>query len=72
VTDGEALPHAMPVAMVALRAFRAGRTVSADQAAPEYIRDKVAQTTAERMAAKAAQSPGHAPATQTPLREGGS
>lgn len=51
--DAEALPHAMPVAMAALRAFRAGRTVPADQAAPEYIRDKVAQTTAERMADKA-------------------
>jgi tRNA threonylcarbamoyladenosine biosynthesis protein TsaB len=55
VIDVEALPHAMPVAMVALRAYRAGRTVPADQAAPEYIRDKVAQTTAERMAAKTAQ-----------------
>jgi tRNA threonylcarbamoyladenosine biosynthesis protein TsaB len=51
--DAGALPHAMPVAMAALRAFRAGRTVPADQAAPEYIRDKVAQTTAERMADKA-------------------
>ncbi|MGB8419297.1 MAG: tRNA (adenosine(37)-N6)-threonylcarbamoyltransferase complex dimerization subunit type 1 TsaB, partial [Paraburkholderia sp.] len=29
------------------------RTVPADQAAPEYIRDKVAQTTAERVAEKA-------------------
>ncbi len=70
VIDREAVPHAMPVATVALRAFRAGRTVPADQAAPEYIRDKVAQTTAERMAAKAAQAAGHAPAAQTILREG--
>jgi tRNA threonylcarbamoyladenosine biosynthesis protein TsaB len=54
--DGEALPHALPVAFAALRAFRAGRFVRADQAAPEYVRDKVAQTTAERMAAKAARS----------------
>ncbi|CAG4886525.1 tRNA (adenosine(37)-N6)-threonylcarbamoyltransferase complex dimerization subunit type 1 TsaB [Paraburkholderia gardini] len=68
--DREAVPHAMPVAMVALRAFRAGRTVPADQAAPEYIRDKVAQTTAERMAAKAAQEAGTAPAARTVLREG--
>lgn len=51
--DAEALPHAVPLAHAALRAFRAGRTVPADQAAPEYVRNKVAQTTAERMAAKA-------------------
>jgi tRNA threonylcarbamoyladenosine biosynthesis protein TsaB len=54
--DSEALPHALPVAYAALRAFRAGRTVPADQAAPEYIRDKVAQTTAERVAEKAARA----------------
>jgi tRNA threonylcarbamoyladenosine biosynthesis protein TsaB len=54
--DGEALPHALPLAYAALRAFRAGRTVPADQAAPDYIRDKVAQTTAERMADKAAKA----------------
>jgi tRNA threonylcarbamoyladenosine biosynthesis protein TsaB len=52
--DGEALPHALPVAFAALRALRAGRTVPAELAAPEYVRDKVAQTTAERMADKAA------------------
>ncbi|CAB3791603.1 tRNA (adenosine(37)-N6)-threonylcarbamoyltransferase complex dimerization subunit type 1 TsaB [Paraburkholderia fynbosensis] len=51
--DGEALPHALPLAHAALRALRAGRTVAADEAAPEYVRDKVAQTTAERMAEKA-------------------
>ncbi|WP_175148249.1 tRNA (adenosine(37)-N6)-threonylcarbamoyltransferase complex dimerization subunit type 1 TsaB [Paraburkholderia ultramafica] len=51
--DGEALPHALPLAHAALRALRAGRTVPADQAAPEYVRDKVAQTTAERVAGKA-------------------
>ena len=54
--DQEAVPHALPLAFAALRAFRAGRTLPADQAAPEYIRDKVAQTTEERMAAKAAQA----------------
>ncbi|NML29941.1 tRNA (adenosine(37)-N6)-threonylcarbamoyltransferase complex dimerization subunit type 1 TsaB [Paraburkholderia antibiotica] len=58
--DGEALPHAGPLAYAALRAFRAGRTVPADQAAPEYVRDKVAQTTAERMADKAAKAAGAA------------
>ncbi|HEX3379629.1 MAG TPA: tRNA (adenosine(37)-N6)-threonylcarbamoyltransferase complex dimerization subunit type 1 TsaB [Paraburkholderia sp.] len=54
--DSEALPHALPLAYAALRAFHAGRTVPPDQAAPEYVRDKVAQTTAERMADKAAKS----------------
>ncbi|WP_144112560.1 tRNA (adenosine(37)-N6)-threonylcarbamoyltransferase complex dimerization subunit type 1 TsaB [Paraburkholderia sp. BCC1886] len=54
--DGEALPHAVPLAHAALRAFRAGRTVPAEQAAPEYVRDKVAQTTAERVAEKAAKA----------------
>jgi tRNA threonylcarbamoyladenosine biosynthesis protein TsaB len=53
--DGDALPHALPIAFAALRAWRAGRAVPADQAAPEYVRDKVALTTAERLAAKAAQ-----------------
>ncbi|RQR62216.1 tRNA (adenosine(37)-N6)-threonylcarbamoyltransferase complex dimerization subunit type 1 TsaB [Burkholderia sp. Bp9126] len=57
-TDGDAMPHALAVAHVALRAFRAGRTVPADQAAPEYVRDKVAQTTAERLAARAARPGG--------------
>ncbi|MDP9645992.1 tRNA (adenosine(37)-N6)-threonylcarbamoyltransferase complex dimerization subunit type 1 TsaB [Paraburkholderia caledonica] len=54
--DHEALPHALPLAYAALRAFHAGRTVPADQAAPEYIRNKVAQTTAERTAEKAAKA----------------
>lgn len=51
--DAEALPHALPLAHAALRALRAGRTLRADEAAPEYVRNKVAQTTAERLAAKA-------------------
>ncbi|CAH2793891.1 MAG: tRNA threonylcarbamoyladenosine biosynthesis protein TsaB [uncultured Paraburkholderia sp.] len=51
--DHDALPHAVPLAHAALRALCAGRTVPADQAAPVYVRNKVAQTTAERMAAKA-------------------
>lgn len=52
--DLDALPHALPVALAGLRAFRAGRTVAPDQAAPEYVRNKVAQTTAERLDARAA------------------
>ncbi len=56
--DGAALPHAVPLAHLALRAFRAGRTVPADRAAPEYVRNKVAQTTAERLAARAGKEAG--------------
>ncbi|MFC0572303.1 tRNA (adenosine(37)-N6)-threonylcarbamoyltransferase complex dimerization subunit type 1 TsaB [Paraburkholderia solisilvae] len=55
--DHEALPHALPLAFAALRAWRAGRALPADQAAPEYVRDKVALTTAERLAVKAAAQP---------------
>ena len=54
--DFDALPHALPVALAGLRALRAGRTVAPDQAAPEYVRNKVAQTTAERMDARAAKA----------------
>jgi tRNA threonylcarbamoyladenosine biosynthesis protein TsaB len=54
--DFNALPHALPVALAGLRALRAGRTVAPDQAAPEYVRNKVAQTTAERMDARAAKA----------------
>ncbi len=51
--DTTAVPHALAVAHAGLRAFKAGRTVAADQAAPDYIRNKVAQTTAERTQARA-------------------
>lgn len=56
--DGEAVPHAVPLAHAAWRAYRAGRVVSAEQAAPEYIRDKVAQTSAEREAVRAVREEG--------------
>jgi len=56
VVDADALPHALPLAVAALRAWRAGRVLPADQAAPEYVRNKVAQTTAERLAARASQA----------------
>ncbi len=50
--------HVLPTAAAMLRLapalLAAGLAVPADQALPRYIRDKVAQTTAERMAAKAA------------------
>ncbi|WP_244813673.1 tRNA (adenosine(37)-N6)-threonylcarbamoyltransferase complex dimerization subunit type 1 TsaB [Caballeronia sp. Lep1P3] len=52
--DRDALPHALPVALLALRAWRAGRAIAPELAAPEYVRNKVAQTTAERTEARAA------------------
>jgi tRNA threonylcarbamoyladenosine biosynthesis protein TsaB len=51
--DAAALPHAAAVAAIGLRAWRRGEAIAAALAAPEYIRDKVAQTTAEREAARA-------------------
>ena len=41
-------PHARDIARIAVREFEAGRAVSADQAVPVYIRDKVALKTDER------------------------
>ncbi|WP_153100116.1 tRNA (adenosine(37)-N6)-threonylcarbamoyltransferase complex dimerization subunit type 1 TsaB [Paraburkholderia hayleyella] len=59
--DHAALPHAQPLALAALRAWQAGRSVPAAEARPDYIRNKVAQTSAERAAAKAGQArPGDA------------
>jgi tRNA threonylcarbamoyladenosine biosynthesis protein TsaB len=52
VVAGNALAAAMLRLAPALLA--ADRALPADQALPRYIRDKVAQTTAEREAAKAA------------------
>lgn len=49
----QALPHALPVAILGWRAWRAGLTLPAALAAPLYVRDKVAQTIEERAAAKA-------------------
>jgi tRNA threonylcarbamoyladenosine biosynthesis protein TsaB len=51
--DGGAVPHALPVALAGLRGLAAGRSIPADQAAPEYVRNKVAQTTVERLEARA-------------------
>ena len=58
-----ALPHAVPVALLGWRAWRAGLALPAEQAAPLYVRDKVAQTTAEREAAKAQRLLDAAPVT---------
>ncbi|MGH8702780.1 MAG: tRNA (adenosine(37)-N6)-threonylcarbamoyltransferase complex dimerization subunit type 1 TsaB [Burkholderiales bacterium] len=44
----EVFPHARDIARLAAREFEAGRTVSAEQAVPVYLRDRVALKTAER------------------------
>ena len=49
-----ALPTAAAMLRLAPALLAADRALPADQALPRYIRDKVAQTTAEREAAKAA------------------
>jgi len=51
---GSLLPHAAQVARLALPELRAGRTLSAAQAQPLYLRNKVAYTAAERQAINAA------------------
>jgi len=49
-----ALPTATSMLRLAPQLLAAGKAVSAEHALPSYIRDKVAKTTAERMAEKAA------------------
>ena len=44
----DAFPHARDIARLAVREFEAGRGFPAEQAVPEYIRDKVALKTSER------------------------
>ena len=46
-----ALPHASAVAQLGAFDYQAGRAVAAEMALPLYIRDKVALTVAERLAA---------------------
>jgi tRNA threonylcarbamoyladenosine biosynthesis protein TsaB len=50
----QALPTADALLRLAPALFAAGQAVPADQAMPLYIRDKVALTTAERMAEREA------------------
>ena len=50
----DAMPRARYVAALAARAFARGEAIPADQAMPVYIRNKVAQTTAEREAIRQA------------------
>lgn len=47
----QAVPSGAALAALATQAWRAGRSVDAALALPRYVRDKVAQTTAERAAA---------------------
>jgi tRNA threonylcarbamoyladenosine biosynthesis protein TsaB len=51
-----ALPQAAAMLRLAPQLLGAGQAVSAEHALPTYVRDKVAQTTAERAAIKAAQA----------------
>lgn len=46
----DAVPHAEQVAVLGMALFIQGGTVGPDQAQPLYLRNKVAQTTAERQA----------------------
>lgn len=50
-----ALPQATAMLRLAPQLLASGKAVSAEHALPTYVRDKVAQTTAERAAIKAAQ-----------------
>ena len=51
----QVLPTASALLRLAPALLAAGQALPPDQALPRYIRDKVAQTTAEREAAKRAQ-----------------
>jgi tRNA threonylcarbamoyladenosine biosynthesis protein TsaB len=57
----QAAPTAAAMLRLAPQLLASGATVTAQDALPTYIRDKVAQTTAERSAIKAAQSAPAAP-----------
>lgn len=46
----ELVPHAREVALLAAQAWQRGEWVDAAEAAPYYVRDKVAKTVVERMA----------------------
>jgi tRNA threonylcarbamoyladenosine biosynthesis protein TsaB len=46
------MPHAAHIARLGLQAFRLGHSLAAEEAQPLYLRDKVALTTAERMAVR--------------------
>ncbi|GGC60021.1 tRNA (adenosine(37)-N6)-threonylcarbamoyltransferase complex dimerization subunit type 1 TsaB [Undibacterium terreum] len=52
------MPHAEQIARLALAGYAAGRAVSAEQAQPLYLRNKIALTTEERLLAKQAANVG--------------
>ena len=52
--DAGIMPHAAQIAVLARLAVARGDTLEASAAQPVYLRNKVALTTAERMAGKAA------------------
>jgi len=56
----EVMPHAAQIAQLAAVAFAAGRTVTAAEAQPLYLRNKVAYTQAERRDMAAAKPEGGA------------
>jgi tRNA threonylcarbamoyladenosine biosynthesis protein TsaB len=55
--DASALPDALAIAVLGARAFARGEGVDAALAQPVYLRDRVAQTVAERLQAKASAQP---------------
>jgi tRNA threonylcarbamoyladenosine biosynthesis protein TsaB len=52
----DVMPHARELALLAATALAAGQAVPADQAQPVYLRNKVAYTSAERLAINAAKA----------------
>lgn len=58
--QADCYPHAREIAAIAARAFAAGRGLDPAQAAPLYVRDKVALSVAERAARQAASASGSA------------
>lgn len=56
--DAAIMPHAIQIGQLAQRAFAAGQTVTAAEAQPLYLRNKIAYTSAERAAINAAKAAG--------------
>jgi tRNA threonylcarbamoyladenosine biosynthesis protein TsaB len=72
VAHALALPTAQALLRLAPVLFQAGMAVPAEQAMPLYVRDKVANTTAEREVLKAEKSAEKSAALQTALQAAGS
>lgn len=58
--DATIMPHAIQIGQLAQRAFAAGQTVTAANAQPLYLRNKIAFTSAERAVINAAKAAGGA------------